>query len=428
MQYALQSLSDGTTRLVDANGDPLGSADADRPILHVLPRLYVPADVLPSSAASLDGLACGDVSLSVKSSLPGAVVPDGGIVIRQPYPNRRYFVGGSHWIRNGWIVPLPLEASEFDIEMCWHVRSPALRRVMDGDEWTLRHLLQVKLLPGEGITYSMDSSCWPQKRDTAPQRTRLVALAATCAQRDNVLEERIEIPGIPLDQAYSIDGFQDEQIHEVSQATTVTQHLDAHRANGPIEMPPSLLAQAVQLARQIPFDPDSDFAKSVAGVPGGMEHHPALTLLCKWWQTARPPEEPFLPGSAMPMVRVQDDGSYWSAYYEIPNAPVVGFNPSGRDCARIGDLVLVLFQAQQASARFDGDGMHIALPSGEPYNTICIDRSQYESGEYDEAWYCLTGLAAFPSRFPAAWKFLCKERDAGGQANLGEPQGSKDSE
>lgn len=129
MKYALQKLPNGESRMVDANGCPLGSSDADRPILHILPKLLVPAGMLGAPSEPFEGLACEEIALTVTTSLPIDVLPEGGIQVRQPYPNPRYFVGGSQLIRNGWIVPLPLDATEFDIEFHWHIESASVWRV-----------------------------------------------------------------------------------------------------------------------------------------------------------------------------------------------------------------------------------------------------------------------------------------------------------
>lgn len=216
----------------------------------------------------------------------------------------------------------------------------------------------------------------------------------------------VDATGITPDQTSTIDAFDDEQLDEVDQSTSFKLDNEAHRANGPVEMPPELLVRAILLAEDIPFERDTEFETSVLGIPGGLERHPAMRLLCDWWKTVRPPNEPFRPGSAMPMVRVRDDGQYWWGYYEIPNVPVEQFNPGGRDVARIGDVLLVLFHATQDAAKFDDDGMTIMLPSGEPYSCIGVDKDSYLSGEYDEAWYCLMALATFRSRFSAAWELL----------------------
>lgn len=437
MRFALQTLSNGKTLLVDANGKPLGNSDSDCPILHILPKLLVPAKALaPLLSAPYEGLTCNDITLEVTSTLAVSVVPDGGIIVRQPYPNRRYFVGGSPLIRNGWIIPLPLEAeaAEFDIELRWLIMSEGLWSVFHQDEWEVRHLMHIKLQPGKGMTYSMDGSCWPERDGPAMRFSPVTPLGieegdpkehlhrqimrdSNLVYQDGdlkgelagyFLEEKVDITGVPLEQAYTIDAFQEEQLHEVRQRAVFDQDNEAHRKNAAVVMPDELFVRAVKLAEEIPFDAESDFAKSIVGIPGGNERHPAMRLLCEWWESVRPEEEPFKPGSAMPMIRIRDDGEYWWGHYEIPNVPVKNFNPSKRDVARIGDLVLVIFCATQKVAKFDDHGMIVMLPSGEPYNTIGISEDDYLSGQYDEAWYCLNALASFRSRFHNAWEFLNK--------------------
>lgn len=435
MQYALQQLPDGQRRIVDAQGNPLGTGDVDQPILHVLPKLFVPAEILDHSSKRFsEGLACEEITLTVTCNLPFDVLPEGGIDIRQPYPNRRYFVGGSKLIRNGWIVPLPQDVSEIDLEFQWHIESASIWRIFPKDDWSVRHLLHIKLHPGTGLTYSMDGACWPSREGAAMYVSPISTLGfeeetdIDLTRRQIVqeldlvytdgelkgdlagyfLEEQVDITGIPLEQAWSISAFDEEQLHEVRQSAAFSSCNEAHRANGAVEMPADLLVQAIKQAEEIPFDTDSAFAASVAGVPGGMEQHPAMRLLCDWWETVRPAGEPFRPGYAMPLVRVRDDGEYWWGHHEVPNSPVDDFNPTGRDAARIGDLVLVLFQACQSSATFDESGMTTLLPSGTTFSTIGIDKEQYLSGESDEAWYCLNALASFRLRFPAAWEVLTK--------------------
>lgn len=390
-----------------------------------------------------DGLTCEEITLMVTSSLPIDMFPEGGIKIRQPYPNRRYFVGGSNLIRNGWIVPLPFDVTEFDIEFHWHIESASMWRIVPRDDWQVRHLLHINLHPGKGVTYSMDSSCWPQRKDIAMKISPVTVLGVEDKDqidrdrrrivRDSDLiytdgemkgelagyfiEEQVDIIGVALEQAWSIDAFNDEQLHEVRQTAILAQDIEAHRANGPVVMPAELFVEAVRLAENVSFDKESDFAKSVAGVLGGLEKHPAMKLLCDWWESVRPEGEPFRPGSAMPIVRVRDDGEYWWGHHEIPNVPVDGFNPSGRDVARVGDQMLVMFQATQESAIFDKDGMTVLLPSGEPYQTTGIDKEQYLSGEWDEAWFCLSALTSFRSRFPSTWSFLNK---SGGEYRMAE--------
>ena len=435
MRFALENRPNAQPRIVDAKGEPLGRSDADRRILHVLPKLWVPAEFLWHSKERFhDGLMCDEITLEVTSTLPVNLMPEGGIEIRQPYPNRRYFVGGSQLIRNGWIVPIPDHLTDFDIEFHWYVESAAMSRVHPIDAWRVRHLVHIKLHPGTGSTYSMDDCCWPRRDGIATRIAPVTVLGVgeesqvdrerrqIVTESDLVytsgelvgelagyfLEERVDITGIPLEHAWSIDAFQEEQLHEVRQTAILTQEIKAHQANGPIEMPAELFVRAIDYAENVAFGKDSKFFKTIEGMPGGMEQHPAMKLLCDWWETVRPEGEPFKPGMAMPLVRVRDDGDYWWGDREVPNSPVNGFNSSGRNAARIGDQILVLFQAKQEHAVFDDDGMTVFLPSGEQFGTIGIDKEQYLNGESDEAWACLKALASFADRFPPAWAFLNK--------------------
>jgi hypothetical protein len=99
---------------------------------------------------------CKNLAVRVTSDALGNIFePQGGILVRQPLPNRRYFVGGSQDIRYGWIVPIPDHITEFDLTIQWCIAKGA-----DDPNYTVRHTLLVQLLPGEYHTYSMDLSCW----------------------------------------------------------------------------------------------------------------------------------------------------------------------------------------------------------------------------------------------------------------------------
>src|SRR5580693_1410002 len=136
MKFAQQILPNGKSQIVDANGQPLGRGDVDRPMLHILPKLFVPSKALAPLASESkifmqgNGLTCDRIKLEVSTTLPIDIQPDGGIFVRQPYPNRRYFVGGSALLRNGWVVPLPLESTEFDVQFSWKC----------GDAWQVLHV------------------------------------------------------------------------------------------------------------------------------------------------------------------------------------------------------------------------------------------------------------------------------------------------
>lgn len=424
MKFAATTTSDGEVITVTPDGHPLSVHDVDCRMLHVLPKFFAPL-------AALGHLGQDDVELKVTSSL-GEIVPAGGLVIRQPYPNRRYFVGGSTQMRNGWVIRLPEDASSFNIQFEWFF--PMAYRWMSSDDWEVRHLIHVTLLPGAKRVYTMDANCWPRAANAGPLgRTPvslsghaedgdspldgrdIVQLSGLCPQDDpswlvgHYIEERLSIPPIAYEQAWSITAFEEEQIHEVAHATTFSDADDAkHRANATLEMPAERLLNAIRLAREIPFDKKSAFAISVEGRAGGCESHPAMKILNEWWTEQRPDAKGIAVGFAMPWVRVRDDGEYWCGYHETPNESVDVFVPCKTSAARVGDLVLVLFHASWEHFTYEKHGVAIYLADGQPFSHVGVDRSDVLSGEYDESWYALQALESFPDRFPVAYEALQK--------------------
>ena len=215
--------------------------------------------------------------------------------------------------------------------------------------------------------------------------------------------EDVTIPGMPREQIWSLDAHEEVQFHEIQQTAVLTDaHARAaHEVNGPAVLPAKLFVRAVDLARDSRIPYQERFA--------GAEDHPAIALLCTWWDTARPAGEPYAPGFCMPWVRIRDDGLYWPGYYQIPTEDVDGFNPDGRNMARVGDTILVAFYATQRVAHHKPGEVTIYLPTGEPYATVVADWDDYQSGVIDEAWYGLQALAQFPDRFPAAWEFVTNQ-------------------
>ncbi|WP_432263179.1 hypothetical protein [Cupriavidus sp. TMH.W2] len=301
MKFATIATSSGEVLTVTADGNPLGKGDVDRRVLHIRPKLFVPK-------AALAHLNYEEVELTVTTTLGIDITPPGGVQIRQPYPNRRYFVGGSTEMRNGWVVPIPEGVAEFDIQFAWLLNRAWLWAHAEG--WECRQLIHVQLLPGEGRTYTMDATCWPRDAQSAGGRSAISLVGHQededlgAGNRDIVreanlvvpdqpdmvvghyIQERLAIPPIYYEQAWSIQAFQEEQIHEVKHVT-FTKFSDSHRQNGSVEMPASILLEAIELARSIPVEKGSAYANSVAGQPGGLESHPALKLLNDWWDQHR---------------------------------------------------------------------------------------------------------------------------------------------
>ena len=124
MQHATLVNSDGSTVTVGPDMKPLGNTDIDRRVLHVLPKLFVPAHLASKIKPT-------HMDLQITATEGVEICPEGGIVIRQPYPNKRYFVAGSKQARNGWVINLPDGVMEFDIVMSWIL----IEIMHSGREW-----------------------------------------------------------------------------------------------------------------------------------------------------------------------------------------------------------------------------------------------------------------------------------------------------
>ncbi len=426
MKVATMVGNDGGAVLVTAEGKPLGQSDVDCRMFHVLPKFFAPLAALPYLRHPDK-----DIELRVCSTL-GEIAPAGGVRVRQPYPNRRYFVGGSDSMRNGWLIRLPEGVDAFDIQFEWFFPQ-AGRWIGEDDDWRVCHLIHVSLLPGDKRLYTMDASCWPRPAH-ASARLRaaacvslaghwedgdmagdcdIVGVAGLYAQYPDAprveylvghhIEERLCIAPIAYEQAWSLSAFDEEQIHEVTQVSSFGEAANAaHRRNACVEMPASVMLEAIRLACAIPFDKESAFAATA----GGCETHPAMKALTDWWAQQRVDGARMKPGFAMPWVRVREDGQYWCGYHETPNVRVEDFAPCQAAAARLGDLVLLLFYASWEHFTFDDFGAQIYLANGQRFASVGVSQAEVLSGEYDEAWYALEALASFPARFPAAYQAL----------------------
>ena len=427
MKFASKRTEAGEYIAVDATGKGLGNDDADCRLFHVLPKLFVPHEALAFLKREWMR-----PRLAVSSTLP-CIVPEGGVVIRQPYPNRRYFVGGSNQTRNGWVIRLPDKTQDFTITfewllpMCW----PWIG--MDAEHWTVQHEIHIKLMPGERRFFTMDASCWPRAddkpgysrspitlighrddADSIPDERMFVSDTPIVDEDDVVigkkLEERLEIPPIAYEQAWTLREHEEEQLHEVQHQSALSEDGTViHRANACIDMPASVFLEAVRLACATPYDKDSDFYKSQTDKAGAYERHPAHIHLAKWWKTNRPSGEGLQGAFALPYVRVQDDGQYWCGYYETPNADLSDFSDCSKAGATVGDAILLLFHASWKDYHFDEHGMTVRLADGQDFSTVCVGREEMEKGEMDESWYALEALAGFPHRFPVTYHELIKK-------------------
>ncbi len=149
MEIVHATRPDGSTVQLRADGTEVGTTDSDQKLLHLLPKLLL--DDSLTEAVSLDR-----VVLEVISDVDG-LLPAEGVVIRQPYPNSSYLVGGSVRNRNGWCVPAANLPERFEVEFRWTFMS----LLSDGSDWEVRHFIQLELEQGPFRTYTMAVSNWP---------------------------------------------------------------------------------------------------------------------------------------------------------------------------------------------------------------------------------------------------------------------------
>lgn len=418
MKFGLFKSADGSVEVRSADGRPLPKGDVDRRIVHVLPQFFCPEE-------AIDFVGPDDVTLRVRSAALESrgveICPEGGIKIRQPYPNRRFLVAGSEDIRVGWIVPIPEDVSEFDLEFEW---SFAPGTIQPAHVFIARHGLEVTLAQGSGRTYTLDTACWPKdsRGDVLPTHLKTYtphSLSALSEYRQaNVSDahsweegeeaglefvERITLPSQTVSDLWSIPQFEDEQLHEVAQHASIEANAGLHLSNACIEMPASVFERAVTLAREIPFEKGSDFAAEGADVMGHCETHPAAMELCRWWNSNAPVEATRSAGLFNLWIRVRDDGQYWAGHDETPTVPMEMLSAGADAHARVGGLVLIEFNKGSKDFTFDEGGFEVHDVTGRVISSAGVGRGDIESGEFDEGWYCLRALGSFPERFPGAW-------------------------
>lgn len=124
--------------------------DARERTLHLLPVLQVDP---------FDRIDVENISLSVSVSWSDAPIsPVDGWSIRQPYPNRLYFVGGSVGCHLGALISLPADADRGEVTFRWVVSGEVTKR-MPG-RFQVTHTLDLTFGDGPGMTYSMDVANW----------------------------------------------------------------------------------------------------------------------------------------------------------------------------------------------------------------------------------------------------------------------------
>jgi hypothetical protein len=240
-------------RLVFADGRPLKEMDADRRVFHVLPKLYCPD--------------AEDVRFALRSEVLGpAILPADGLKVGRPLPNNSYSVVGSSQTRYGWIVPLPDDVNAFDLQMTWWVRP------RDECPYVIEHRIDIELAPGSFNAYSMDTSCWHRYRNDDViskheafavidrgllQDGRQTAIVSTefddgCYRIG--MADVMTVPSVPVSDLWSIDEYQDIQLHGFEHAVEFVHGCAEHRQAACVEMPASVLVDAIELACAVPYD------------------------------------------------------------------------------------------------------------------------------------------------------------------------------
>lgn len=405
--------TDKGPRLVDAKGAVIRAADTNRRMLHVLPKLYIKDNVTRREVEA------GRVDLSVTADQPelkGLQPHAGSIQISQCLPNRGYFVGGSLDTRYGWFVELPEGLNEIDLVFHWDV---VIEKVKFNRH--IEHEIHLNLLSGNYQTWSMDVSAWNRVREFHSGTSPLQLQPITCFEMEDISAERkvevmdfdlvgkggtliylesVDIPPVPYSDLTYIEEFQEKQIHEIRRQTVFHDHNARHRENAIIEMPTEIFMKAVYAAVE----------NKVEMSRVDCAEHPANKILARWWNENAPAHR--CASFAMPWVRVEEVHEYWCGYYETPNEPFRIFGPNKAANARVGDGILLEFMQKPVFDQTHPNYIDVLLVNGKSSHTAGgIEEEELRSGKYDEAWYSLEALRAFPCRFPEMWESLVRSRE-----------------
>ncbi|GHB26578.1 hypothetical protein [Salinicola rhizosphaerae] len=197
--------------------------------LHLLPVLQVDP---------FDGIALEDITLSVSASwLDTPVIPATGWTLRQPYPNRLYFVGGSDDCHLGHFITLPEGQKAGEVTFHWSVDVSAL----PPGHFQITHRLDLAFEEGAGNTWSMDIANWWAQSEFATEEhvapeigrnrfSRLKRQGFSPSRRAHVSEalrdgcryldihESLELPAITLGDCWTIDTYGGDTVHECLEA------------------------------------------------------------------------------------------------------------------------------------------------------------------------------------------------------------------
>jgi hypothetical protein len=173
-----------------------------------------------------------------------------------------------------------------------------------------------------------------------------------------------------------------------------------------IAMPSSVFARAVVLALDLPVE---DFIASTGRANSmtaawACEDHPAITVVCRWWNDAAPDPRTRCAGYFVPWVLAADGGTYQCALDYVPDIRADDLTATSAGNAHIGELLLVEHMKSTAHTSNTPSGWqtyHVTGylgPSHDAEPSIGPDEVPH-----DEARETLWALAHFPENFPQAW-------------------------
>lgn len=222
------------SRIVRADGTEPQPWDTAKPVLHLLPQLYVDGGII---AAGLSPR----VSCTATLFYPAErrQVSQGELVVRQPLPNRCYLVAGTPESRLGFMVPLPpmlpkVVVAQFEWRFTNAAQAAAVRGRDNRNAVVVHHVLRLRLRPtGRGQVFSTDTAAWPGSDDAVPALHKLQPFAVlnedslpdarrnrALVRRDAatgalLLDEQLDVPGILLSDVLGLSEFEHEQLHKV---------------------------------------------------------------------------------------------------------------------------------------------------------------------------------------------------------------------
>lgn len=210
-------------------------------------------------------------------------------------------------------------------------------------------------------------------------------------------------------QNLSIEELDSEDLDIVS----FTKFNEEHRANACCELPAHIFVKAVQLARCIDWEKESQYWNN-------WEAHPAIKLICDWWNTNAPDPSVRCAGSFSYVVRVDNGskyidlghGMYMNSITPDGEYPTASFSNCN---ARLNDVLLFMFQKGKA-----GYTHEYTVPTRNEiyYATYLVDGDIYSDtvgrsiDNADDSRFTLNGLYFFPKTFPRAWALIAEESES----------------